>query len=191
MKHSDKIVQIACALLFIAVISVFFGCASQDPAVIASEVAQGWAADNVDEVAGNVADLVAKDNPLANMVATMAIEQEINALQSAATVVIQKSLREGFGLTISEALWKSKPVVAMAVGGIPLQINNKLTGLLCYSVEGAAFDLKQLLSNPEYAQWLGRNGREHVRENFLITSHLKDYMLMFVALDHTSDIIQF
>ena len=104
--------------------------------------------------------------------------------------MIQKSLREGFGLTISEALWKSKPVVAMAVGGILLQINNELTGLLCYSVEGAAFDLKQLLSNPEYAQWLGRNGREHVRENFLITSHLKDYMLMFVALDHTSDIIQ-
>jgi len=115
---------------------------------------------------------------------------EINALQSAATVVIQKSLREGFGLTISEALWKAKPVVAMAVGGIPLQINNKLTGLLCYSIEGAAFDLKQLLSNPEYAQWLGRNGREHVRENFLITSHLKDYILMFLALDHTSDIIQ-
>ena len=116
---------------------------------------------------------------------------DINALQSAATVVLQKSLREGFGLTISEALWKAKPVVAMAVGGIPLQIKNKLTGLLCYSVEGAAFDLKQLLSNKEYAQWLGCNGREHVRENFLITTHLKDYMLMFLALDHDSDIIQF
>ena len=115
---------------------------------------------------------------------------EINALQRAATVVLQKSLREGFGLTISEALWKAKPVVAMAVGGIPLQIKNKLTGLLCYSVEGAAFDLKQLLTNPEYAQWLGRNGREHVRENFLITSHLKDYMLMFLALGYDSDVIQ-
>ena len=78
----------------------------------------------------------------------------------------------------------------MAVGGIPLQIKNKLTGLLCYSVEGAAFDLKQLLSNTEYAQWLGRNGREHVRENFLITSHLKDYMLTFLALGYDSDVIQ-
>jgi len=114
---------------------------------------------------------------------------EINALQRAATVVLQKSLREGFGLTISEALWKAKPVVAMAVGGIPLQIRNKLTGLLCYSIEGAAFDLKQLLSNSEYAKWLGQNGREHVKQNFLITGHLKDYMLMFLALDQTSDII--
>jgi len=114
---------------------------------------------------------------------------EINALQRAATVVLQKSLREGFGLTISEALWKAKPVVAMAVGGIPLQIRNKLTGLLCYSIEGAAFDLKQLLSNPDYAKWLGQNGREHVKQNFLITGHLKDYMLMFLALDHASDII--
>jgi len=71
---------------------------------------------------------------------------EINALQRAATVVMQKSLKEGFGLTISEALWKAKPVVAGAVGGIPLQIRNKLTGLLCHTVEGAAYALRQLLS---------------------------------------------
>ena len=115
---------------------------------------------------------------------------DINALQRAATIVLQKSLREGFGLTISEALWKAKPVVATAVGGIPLQVNNKLTGLLCYTVEGAALAIKQLLSNPEYAQRLGQNGKEHVRQNFLITSHLKDYLLMFLALDHTSDIIR-
>jgi trehalose synthase len=98
-------------------------------------------------------------------------------------------LKEGFGLTISEALWKAKPVVAGAVGGIPLQIRNKFTGLLCYTVEGAAYALRQLLSNPEYASQLGRNGKEHVRQNFLITSHLKDYLLMFVALDQPSDII--
>ena len=114
---------------------------------------------------------------------------EINALQRAATIVVQKSLKEGFGLTISEALWKAKPVVASAVGGIPLQIKNKLTGLLCYTVEGAAYDLKQLLSNPEYAKWLGQNGREHVKQNFLITNHLKDYLLVFLSLDQHSDVI--
>lgn len=114
---------------------------------------------------------------------------EINALQRAATIVMQKSLKEGFGLTISEALWKAKPVVAGAVGGIPLQIRNKLTGLLCHTVEGAAYALRQLLSNPEYARQLGQNGKEHVRQNFLITSHLKDYLLMFIALDQPSDII--
>lgn len=114
---------------------------------------------------------------------------EINALQRAATIIMQKSLKEGFGLTISEALWKAKPVVASAVGGIPLQIRNKFTGLLCHSVEGAAYDLRQLLSNPDFAQSLGKNGREHVRQNFLITSHLKNYLLMFLALDKKTDII--
>ncbi len=115
---------------------------------------------------------------------------EINALQSAATVIIQKSLKEGFGLTISEALWKAKPVVASAVGGIPLQVKNKLTGLLCYSVEGAAYDLRQLLLNREYAQWLGKNGREHVKQNFLVTTYLRNYLLVLIALDHQEDIIQ-
>jgi len=114
---------------------------------------------------------------------------EINALQRAATIIMQKSLKEGFGLTISEALWKAKPVVATAVGGIPLQIRNKFTGLLCHTVEGAAYALRQLLNNSEYANRLGQNGKEHVRQNFLITSHLKNYLLMFLALDHPEDII--
>lgn len=115
---------------------------------------------------------------------------EINALQTASTIIIQKSLGEGFGLTVSEALWKAKPVVASAVGGIPLQVKNKFTGLLSHGIEGTAYDLRQLLTNPEYARWLGKNGREHVRQNFLITRHLKDYMLMFLALEHVGDIIQ-
>ena len=114
---------------------------------------------------------------------------EINALQQAATVVLQKSLKEGFGLTVTEALWKGKPVVASAVGGIQLQVKNKLTGLLCHSVEGAAYAVKRLLSNKEYAAWLGKNAREHVRQNFLITRHLKDYLLLFISLYHPSDAI--
>jgi trehalose synthase len=113
---------------------------------------------------------------------------DINALQRASTVIIQKSHREGFGLTVTEALWKAKPVVASAVGGIPLQITHKRGGLLCYTVEGAAFALRQLLSNPEYAQKLGESGREHVRENFLITRHIRDYLLLFLSLEHTQDV---
>ncbi len=114
---------------------------------------------------------------------------EVNALQRASTVIIQKSLREGFGLTVSEALWKAKPVVASHVGGIPLQIKHKFSGLLCHSVDGAAFALKQLLNSPEYAKKLGENGREHVRNNFLLTRHMKDYMLLFLSLYHKEDIV--
>ncbi len=114
---------------------------------------------------------------------------EVNALQRASTVIIQKSLKEGFGLTVSEALWKAKPVVASHVGGIPLQITNKYSGLLCHSIDGAAFAVKQLLNNPRYARKLGENGREHVRNNFLVTRHLKDYMMLFLALYHSEDII--
>jgi len=114
---------------------------------------------------------------------------EINALQRASTIIIQKSIREGFGLTVAEALWKGKPVVASHVGGIPLQIKHKYSGLVCHSVEGAAFAIKQLLNSPEYARRLGENGREHIRNNFLITRHLKDYMLLFLSLYHAGDVV--
>lgn len=115
---------------------------------------------------------------------------EINALQRASTIIVQKSLGEGFGLTVSEALWKAKPVVASAVGGIPLQVKNKFTGLLTHGIEGTAYAIRQLLTNHEYARWLGENGREHVRYNFLITRHIRDYMLLFLTLYHSGDIIQ-
>jgi len=114
---------------------------------------------------------------------------EVNALQRASDVIVQKSLREGFGLTVAEALWKAKPVVASNVGGIPLQIKHKYSGLLCHSVEGASFAIKQLLSSPEYARKLGENGREHIKNNFLITRHLRDYMLLFLSLDHPDGIV--
>ncbi|MGA2481504.1 MAG: glycosyltransferase [Candidatus Acidiferrales bacterium] len=107
---------------------------------------------------------------------------EINALQRASTIVIQKSLREGFGLTVTEALWKKKPVVAAAVGGIPHQVIHKLTGVLAHSVEGTAYQIRFLLSNPAIAARLGENGHEHVRENFLITSNLKRFLLLLLVL---------
>jgi trehalose synthase len=105
---------------------------------------------------------------------------EVNALQRASTIVIQKSLREGFGLTVAEALWKKKPVVASAVGGIPLQVIHKHTGLLAHSVEGAAYQMRFLLSHPEIGKRLGEQGYEHVRENFLITGNVRRYLTMFL-----------
>ena len=111
---------------------------------------------------------------------TPSVPLEINALQRASTIVIQKSLREGFGLTVAEALWKKKPVVASAVGGIPLQIIHKHTGLLAHSVEGTAYQIRFLLSHPEMAQRLGEQGREHVRENFLITGNVRRYLTLFL-----------
>jgi len=107
---------------------------------------------------------------------------EVNALQRASTIVIQKSLREGFGLTVSEALWKKKPVVAAAVGGIPTQIIHKHTGLLAHSVEGTAYQIRFLLSHPDIAGRLGERGHEHVKENFLITQNLKRYLTLFLKL---------
>ncbi len=114
----------------------------------------------------------------------------VNALQRASTVILQKSLKEGFGLTVSEALWKGKPVVAGNVGGIPLQIMHGYCGMLTNSIEGTALAVKQILNHPEYAKRLGENGREHVRKNFLITRHLKEYILSFLTLfNDNSDFI--
>jgi trehalose synthase len=109
---------------------------------------------------------------------------EVNALQRASTIVIQKSLREGFGLTVSEALWKKKPVVASAVGGIPSQVIHKQTGLLAHSVEGTAYQIRFLLSHPDIAAKLGEAGYQHVKENFLITKKLKRYLTLFLAFSN-------
>lgn len=108
---------------------------------------------------------------------------EINAIQRASTLIIQKSLKEGFGLTVAEALWKGKPVIAGAVGGIPLQITHKYSGILTRTIEGTAYWMKRLLHEPAYAKMLGENGREHVRENFLLTRHLRDYLLLALYLE--------
>ena len=107
---------------------------------------------------------------------------EINALQRGSTIVIQKSLREGFGLTVSEALWKKKPVVASAVGGIPSQVIHKLTGMLVHSAEGTAYQIRFLLTNPAFAKSLGENGYQHVKEHFLVTQNLRRYLVLFLVL---------
>jgi trehalose synthase len=107
---------------------------------------------------------------------------EINALQRAATIVLQISLREAFGLTVAEAMWKGKPVIGGAAGGIPAQIIHDVTGYVVHSAEGAAFWMRYLLNNPEAISRLGGAGREHVRRNFLITRHLADYLTLLTRL---------
>jgi trehalose synthase len=108
----------------------------------------------------------------------------INALQRSATVVLQKSLKEGFGLTVTEALWKGKPVIGGACGGITLQVHDYQTGFLVHSPEGAAYRIRYLLRYAEKRQRMGRTGREFVREHFLLTRHLRDYLATLLCLDH-------
>ena len=110
---------------------------------------------------------------------------QINAIQRASTIIVQKSLKEGFGLTVTEALWKGKPTIAGAVGGIPNQIVHKLTGVLVHSVEGCAYQMRYLLTHPEFARSIGMSGREHVKENFLMTTNVKRWLLLFRILEQT------
>src|SRR5690242_531965 len=104
---------------------------------------------------------------------------EVNAFQSQADVVLQKSLREGFGLTVSEALWKVRPTIAGNVGGIPLQIENGVSGFLVNSPEEAAQRSIEILSDPERAKSLGRAGKEYVRTHFLMPRLLRDWLRIF------------
>ncbi len=105
-------------------------------------------------------------------------------------MIVQKSLKEGFGLVVSEGLWKGKPVVGGATGGIPLQIIDGVTGYLVNSSEEAAAHIANLLKHPELARRLGENGREHVRNNFLITRQLKDYLLLMLSLEDPSGLVE-
>jgi trehalose synthase len=107
---------------------------------------------------------------------------EVNAFQSQADVVLQKSTREGFGLTVSEALWKGRPTIAGNVGGIPLQIQDQKTGFLVESPEQAAEASTKILQDPELGKRLGRTGKEHVRTHFLMPRLLRDWLRIFTQL---------
>jgi trehalose synthase len=145
-------------------------------------LAGGGASDDPEgsAVLAEVREAAGKDPDVFILELPAAAPLEVNALQRASTVVIQKSLREGFGLTVAEALWKKKAVVASAVGGIPTQVIHKHTGLLAHSVEGTAYQIRFLLAHPDIAQRLGEQGHQHVRENFLITGNLKRYLTLFL-----------
>jgi trehalose synthase len=109
---------------------------------------------------------------------------EVNAFQRASDVVLQKSIREGFGLTVTEALWKGVPVVGGNVGGIPLQVIDGVNGFLVDTLDGAAEKTIYLLKHPEEARRMGQAGRAYVLQNFLITRHLRDYLELLLQLSH-------
>ena len=109
-------------------------------------------------------------------------QTELNALERAATIVLQKPLFTDFGADVATAMWKGKPVVGSLAGGIPAQIVSKVTGYSVETVEGAAFRIRHLLSNPELIGRMGAAGREYVRRKFLITRHLGDYLALLAHL---------
>jgi trehalose synthase len=104
---------------------------------------------------------------------------EVNAFQSLSEVVIQKSTREGFGLTVSEALWKGRPFIGGNVGGIPLQVRDGESGYLVDSVKQCASRILEILEDPTHARSLGLKGKEHVRAHFLTPRYLRDYLKIF------------
>jgi trehalose synthase len=108
----------------------------------------------------------------------------INALQRLADIVLQKSTKEGFGLTVTEALWKGKPVIGGDTGGIRLQVINFHTGFLVNTPEGASLRIRYLLNQKQKREEMGSKGREFVRENFLLTRQLREHLTAMVALQH-------
>jgi glycosyltransferase involved in cell wall biosynthesis len=103
----------------------------------------------------------------------------VNALQTRAEVVLQKSLREGFGLTVAEAMWKGTPVIGGNVGGIRYQIEDGVNGFLVSSIEEAADRIVRLLKNKRLRDRMGKNGRQTVREKFLLTRYVEQYFDLF------------
>lgn len=110
----------------------------------------------------------------------------INALQRASDIVLQKSLKEGFGLSVTEALWKGKPVIGGNCGGIRLQVVNHRTGFLINTPEGAAERIRFLLQTPQKLKEMGEIGHRFVYEHFLITRHLRDYFTLLISLIYPS-----
>lgn len=108
----------------------------------------------------------------------------INALQRASDIVLQKSIKEGFGLTVTEAMWKKKPVIGGDTGGIRIQVTNHHTGFLVNTPEGAALRIRYLLHNQDKLLEMGLKAKEFVRENFLITRHLREYLTLIYVLLH-------
>jgi trehalose synthase len=118
-------------------------------------------------------------------------DHQINALQRGADIVLQKSVKEGFGLTVTEAMWKGQPVIGGAVGGIALQVYDHHTGFLVHSPEGAAYRIRYLLNRPGAVKRMGVRAKEFVRRSFLLTRHLRDHLLLLINLDHPEERVIF
>lgn len=140
-----------------------------------------------DKILDLVKEETADDPEIHILLFSPSVATEINAFQRGSDIILQKSLREGFALTVSEALWKKRPVIGGAVGGIPAQIIDGHTGLLVHSVEGASLAMRSLLNRKEFAKKLGENGHRRVKDEFLITKNLKRYLLLFLSLDNPDE----
>ncbi len=152
-------------------------------------LAGGSAADDPEgqEVLTEVRSAAADDPDIHVLSDTHYTDRTINALQAGADIVMQKSIREGFGLTVTEAMWKGKPVIGGNTGGIRLQIIDDQTGYLVDTPEGAAMRIRNLLSQRQRMTEIGQAGRELVRQNFLTTRHVREYLTLMVALRFGGD----
>lgn len=140
-----------------------------------------------ERVFNEVLELAGKDPDIHVLLIPPFSDREINAFQRGAAIVLQKSLREGFGLVVAESLWKGKPVIAGDVGGIPLQIMDGVTGFLVHSTEGMAYRIRHLLEDPEHARKMGEAGKERIRKEFLITHHIKQYLALWTAIERIGE----
>jgi len=139
-----------------------------------------------DEVLREVTEQAGEDRDLKVLMLPPDAHRTINALQRSAIVVLQKSVKEGFGLTVTEALWKSKPVIGGACGGITLQVHDYHTGFLVHSPAGAAYRIRYLLRYADKRQRMGRTAHEFVRDHFLLTRHLRDYLTLLLSVTGAS-----
>lgn len=139
-----------------------------------------------EEVLREVREAAGEDTDIHILLLPPDAHKTINALQRASDIILQKSIKEGFGLTVTEAMWKGKPVIGGNTGGIRLQIVNHHTGFLVDTPEGAALRIQQLLQNPEKMKEIAANAKEYVRENFLNTRHLREILSLFTILDNQS-----
>jgi trehalose synthase len=152
-------------------------------------LAGGGASDDPegDIVLAEVREMANEDPDVHILLLAPDAHRTINALQRAADIVLQKSTREGFGLTVTEAMWKSKPVIGGDTGGIRLQVINYHTGFLVHTPEGAALRIRYLLRQKTRMQEMGIKGKEYARENFLLTRHLREYLTLMVGLRHKDE----
>jgi trehalose synthase len=149
-------------------------------------LAGGEASDDPEgaEVLAEVREAAAGDPDIRILLLPPDAHRTINALQRAADIVLQKSVREGFGLTVTEAMWKSKPVIGGDTGGIRLQVINYHTGFLVHTPEGAALRIRYLLRQKKRMLEMGVKGKEYARENFLLTRQLREYLTLMLGLSH-------
>jgi trehalose synthase len=147
-------------------------------------LAGGTAADDPEgeEVLAEVKTAAKGDKDIHILLLPPDAHRTINALQRISDIVLQKSIKEGFGLTVTEAMWKGKPVIGGNAGGIRIQIFNHYTGFLVNSPEGAALRIRYLLKHKDRCRKMGETARAFAMENYLLTRHLREYLTLMVAM---------